>query len=432
MLKRLPLACLPALVLAGCADEGPVGLEPLVPPGMVRSFEVVLDADRFLVMDTTITGFSKASGSEYGVVANAYAGVLNAHTLLRPALPIGSITYRDATGTPQTDDSPIVLGGELILEVDTLQVRPSEPVSFALYRIGEEWDPASASWSLRVDSGGVSLPWAQAGGTPDAFVSTAQLNPQANQLSFIVDSATMRIWSDTLNGARGALIVSETPGTRLRFNAFRFVVQAMPEARPDTIVFDTVGLNSLTFVYDPPPASDGSMLVGGTPAWRSYLQFRDRLDTLTVQAPCVDSPGETCTVRLGDANINYAGLVFTPTAPPAGFAPDDTVRIAFFRILGAGQIPIARAPLGAALGQLTVPPTSFATGEPAEFTFTQPLRSIVQLMANDEDAPPITVAMLDALAGTKFGIASFAPMSAGASAPKLRLIISVTDQDRIR
>lgn len=432
MLKRLPLALLPALVLAGCADEGPVGLEPLVPPGMVRSFEIVLDADRFLVMDTTITGFSRAGGSGYGVVAHAHGGVLEAHTLLRPALPIRSITYQDATGSSQTDDSPILLGGELILDIDTLQARPSEPVSFALYRIGEEWDPASASWSLRVDSSGVSLPWAQPGGTRDALVSRAQLVPESNSLSFNVDAATLNLWSDTLNAARGALIVGETPGTRLRFNAFRLVVQASPEARPDTIVFDTVGLRGLTFVYDPPPASDGSMFVGGTPAWRSYVQFRDRLDTVTVQAPCADTPADTCAYRLGDANINYAGLVFTPVAPPAGFAPDDTVRIILFRVLGAGQIPLARAPLAQSLGQLVVPPASFATGEPAEVTFTQPFRTIVQLMATDEDAPPVTLAMLDQLSGLQFGIASFAPIGAGAAAPKLRLIISVVDQDRIR
>src|SRR5690606_1091656 len=137
MLKRWPLACLAAVVLAGCADEGPVGLDPLVPPGVVRSFEVILDADRFLVMDTSITGFTKPSGSGYGAVARAHGGVLDAHTLARFALPLRSVTYKDTAGVTRTDNAPIVIGAELILGIDTLQGRPSEPVSLALYRTGQ-------------------------------------------------------------------------------------------------------------------------------------------------------------------------------------------------------------------------------------------------------------------------------------------------------
>jgi hypothetical protein len=434
MLKRWSLGCLAAVVLAGCADESPVGLDPIVPPGVVRSFEIVLDADRFLVMDTSITGFSTAAGSGYGVVANAHAGVLNAHTLLRAALPLRSVTYRDTAGVAKNDTLPIIIGGELILKLDTLQGRASGPVSLALYRIAEEWDPRSVTWSLRVDTGDVSLPWSTPGGTRGEFVARADLFDDTTEVGIPVDSATLALWSDTLNASRGGLIVSETPGSRLRFNEFHLVVHARPSARPDTVVMDTVQLNGLTFVYDPVPTYDGAMYVGGTPNWRSYLRLRERLDTLTFEMPCED--GETCTFRLGDANINYAGLVFTPVTPPAGFAPDDTARIVFYRVLGGGTVPLARAPIAPVgsdlMSQLLVPPASFASGEAAEVGFTKLLRNLLAAMASNQDVTPITLAMLDATSGKKFGIAAFAPIDAGDAAPRLRLIVSVIDQDRIR
>jgi len=430
MLKRWSLGCLAAVALAGCADESPVGLDPIVPPGVVRSFEIVLDADRFLVMDTSITGFTTVAGSGYGVVANAHGGALNAHTLLRGALPLRSVFYRDTAGVTRTDTQPIVIGGELILKIDKLQGRTPGPVSLALYRIAEEWDPRSATWSLRVDSGGVSLPWSTPGGTRGEFVGRANLLDDTTEVGIPLDSATLALWSDTLDASRGGLIVSETPGSRLRFKEFRLVVHARPSARPDTVVIDTVELSGLTFVYDPVPSYDGTMYVGGTPAWRSYLRLRDRLDTLTFEIPCED--GETCTFRLGDANINYAGLVFTPVAPPAGFAPDDTARISIYRVLGGGTVPIARAPLGQIVAHFTVPPASFASGAAAEVGFTPTFRAYLKAMASTQDAPPIILALLDAMSGTKFGIAAFAPIAAGDAGPRLRLIVSVVDQDRIR
>ena len=131
-----------------------------------------------------------------------------------------------------------------------------------------------------------------------------------------------------------------------------------------------------------------------------------------------------------------AGLVFTPVAPPAGFAPDDTARIFFYRVLGGGTVPLARAPIapiaGDLMSQLVVPPASIASGEAAEVRFTRLLRNLLAAMASDQETAPVTLALLDATSGTKFGIAAFAPVDAGATAPRLRLIVSVIDQDRIR
>ncbi|HEX6937794.1 MAG TPA: hypothetical protein VF158_00170 [Longimicrobiales bacterium] len=435
----MTLASLAAALLAGCADEDPVGLDPLVPPGAVRTYEVVLDAAQFLVQDTAIVGFSTAAATDQGIVAEDHEGVLDAHTLVRFALPLSSITYTDTAGSTKIDNSPILVSGGVVARLDTLQAPRDEPVTLALYTIAEAWDEGTADWTFRVDTGGVAEPWAEPGGTRGTLVSTAQLAADADSLIFDVDSATLALWSDTTNQARGALIVAQTPGARLRFADFDLVLQARPSARPDTLVADTVGWNRLTYVYDPAPAHDGSLLVGGTPAWRSYLQFRTGLDTVAVDVPCTG--GEACSLRLGDVAINYAGLQLQPLRSPAGFAPDDTVRITFHQVLGGGQVPLARAPLSGEISGalLTVPRSAFdGGGAPVEVGLTGTLRAIVAAAARaGDDELPITLALLDRdhvirSGGDTFGIAAFAPARAGIAAPKLRLIISVVNEDQLR
>lgn len=434
MLKRLTLAGLAAAALAGCADEDPVGLDPLVPPGLVRTVEVVLDAARFIESDTSIVGFSTVAESEFGIVADDYDGVLDAHTLMRVALPLASISYTDTAGKSAKDETPNLVSGQLIARLDTSQVRPDADVSLALYTTAEEWDEESATWTLRVDSGGVTLPWTEPGGTRGALVSAATLDADADSVVFPVDSATLALWSDTTDATRGALLVSETPGTLLRFTDVDLIVRARPSERPDTLVTDTVGLSRGTYIYDPAPAADGKLLVGGTPAWRSYFRIRDRLDTLAVDVPCAGE--QTCSVRLADVTINYAGLLLQPTPAPAGFAPDDTVAMELRRVLGGGEIPLARAPVRAFIPPILfqVPPGSFAPdAEPAEIALTPIVRGIIEAAKSaGDEALPATFALLDLDEGDGFGIAAFEPTAAGAAAPKLRLIISVVSEEQVQ
>ncbi len=435
MLKRLlPLGLAAALI--GCGDEDPVGLDGLVPDDAVRTLEVILDASAFLDADTAIAGFGSPAAGGYALVAEDYGGSLDAHALVRFRLPPASITYVDTAGSTKVDDSPVLVAGTVVARLDTLEARPDVPVMLALYRVAEAWDPGSAGWALRVDTGGVATPWTEAGGTRGALVDSATMPVGADSLVFAVDSATLALWSDTSDAARGALIESRTAGVRLRFNTFRLRYDARPSERPDTVVADSVSPSAVTFAYDPPPGSGGSLVVGGTPAWRSYLRLRDGLDTLTVTVPCSSDP-QGCARRLADVTINYAALLLQPVAAPAGFAPRDSIDLEVRYALGGGQIPLARAPIG---GTLTSRPVRLAGGwfeagstAPAELPITEGIREIVQATADEDEAPaPTTLALVDVREGGRFGIASFATLAAGAAAPRLRLIISVVSEDQVR
>ena len=77
-----------ALTLGACGDEGPVGIESLVPEDLIQTFEVVLDAARFLTVDTTIGDFVDLDDLDYLLVAEDFGGALDAHSLMRFQVPV--------------------------------------------------------------------------------------------------------------------------------------------------------------------------------------------------------------------------------------------------------------------------------------------------------------------------------------------------------
>lgn len=411
------------LVLAACAEEDPVGLVGLFPADAVRTIEVILPAEAFLVADTSIGGFSRAADAGFLVVAEDFEGALDAHALARFALPPAGVSFRDTAGTTRTDTLPRLVGGEIVVRVDSLRSRAGVPVRLALFRTAEAWDPRTATWTLRVDSGGVQLPWAQPGGTRGALVDTAVLQPGAGTLTFAVDSTTLALWSDTTDRSRGALVLSETPGVRLRLSSLRLRFQARPSQRPDTVVTDSVGTEARTFVFDPQPAPGANLFVSGTPSWRSFLRLRERLDTLRIATGAADD-----SIRLSEATINFAALLLQPVAPPPGFSPEDTVVIEARTVLAADEVPLARAPLGGAISELGLPPASFSAGASR---VELPITGVLTALAVAPDAgtaqAATTLALIGAPEGALFGLGAFGGRG-GAAAPGLRLILSVTSE----
>ncbi len=430
MLKRLTCLGLAAGVIAACADEDPVGIDDLVPDDAVRTYEVVLDAPAFLAATSSATGFVRPAVSGFAVVAEDAGGSLDAHGLLRFQLPLATVQYVDTAGRTRTDSLHAVIGGELIAKLDSTTARPSQPVTLALYRIDEAWDPLSASWEFRVDTAGVREPWTQPGGTVGTLVSTATLNPTSSSVTFAVDSATIAAWSDTTDATRGALIASQTPGERVRLDSFLLRLRSRPSPRPDTVVIDTVGTRFVTFVHDPQPDAAGTLYVGGVPAWRSYVTLAERLDTVVVTVPC-DAEPTGCRYRLGDVTINYAGLLLQPKTPPSGFALADSISVLGVSILGGGQIPLPRAPLGAAVGgPRKIAPQAFLDGGArVDLPITDAVVILTQRRDDDAVRRP-SVAFIDGGEGDRFGLAAFA--SSGDDAPKLRLIFSVVNQGQVR
>src|SRR5690606_23834968 len=100
-------------------------------PGEVRSFEVILDASRFLVSDTAFSGFGRAFDVNYFVVANQYEGALNAHMLTRFEMP-AAISVRNSAGQLRTDSAPVYFAAEILFRVDSIRTTSKGPLDFEL------------------------------------------------------------------------------------------------------------------------------------------------------------------------------------------------------------------------------------------------------------------------------------------------------------
>lgn len=426
----------PALALGfallGCADEEPLGVGgPLLRGGVIRTFEVTLDAGAFLEDDTIAAGFVTPAEARFMVVASDF-GLLQAHTLARfDPTPLG-ITYPDASGNTQQDTLPLYTGGRLLVRLDTLRSVAPGPVEFRLYQTAEEWDAATAGWDLRVDTGAVELPWATAGGSPGTLLGTGSWTPGTESDSVLIslDSTIIRAWRDTATAELGVLLVTATPGVRLHVASMSLRVSAIPSPRPDTTVTVTIGTpRAQTSLFTPQQPAPAGLRLGGVPAWRAYLTLRERLDTLTIACP--DGP-PGCRIALGDATVNHAALVLTPLAVPATFRPAGEYTFEARPVLAGAGLPVPRAPLADTVGRLRIsdPGTVFAGGAaPVELPIT---RLIASLAARTTRKPGSTVALLASPEGGQFGFGAFGGLEDGVLAPRLRLILSAVEEVDLR
>ncbi len=434
------LAVLGAVLLAAaCGRESPTAVGgSLLTGGGARTFELVLDASQFLVSDTTISGFAtKASQAGFLVVANAIGGTVNAHVLTRFNPPTATITVLDSTGTQKTDTLPKYFKAQVVVHLDTTAVPlETSPVLLQLYSTAENFDIASATWSLRLDTGSVQLPWSTPGGTTAALVDTATYQPGQDSVIFRVDSLTVAQWRDTTNLGRGALIAAAAAGTRLRASSITYNVSAHSSIKKDTVVVQTPTTVGSTFVFTPngpgaPPA--GVLFIGGIPAWRSYFTLQPDLITRTLACPA--SAGVACSFTLKTVTINYAALVVQP-ASAGPWVPEDTLRPEAFVVDTATGIPLTRSPLGPHLGSTTpaLSPALFGS-PPATSTFAIPISPMLAALAGDTltigaaSGESRTVAVLHFPEPGVLGVGAFYGHDAGpALAPRLRLIITIAPQ----
>lgn len=405
------------LLAAACDQEAPTGVGGgLLPPDGIRTFEVIIEPHRYLVWDTAFGLYSDAASADFLMVAQQFEGSLNGHTLARFNVPT-TVTVVDPQGTIRADTLPEYVGGELRLFVDTLQ-STTQTVRLALYRSAEAWHP-SATWTSRLDTLGTTLPWAQPGGTRGALVDTASYVAGQDTVIFRVDPTTLVEWADTANAERGAIIVMETAGGRIRMFMPDLRVDMTSEIQPDTVVNAQAFLTAATFIFDPQPDEIApAPRVGGTPAWRTMLRLQERLDTLTV--PCPDVPD--CRLRLDEVTINFAGIQLQPVPPPAGARPEGPLNIGAFLLLPSELAPLQRWPLGDFISSTTVPAERFtAPGAPlVPIPITEYLRLITR-PADLAQVPPLHLT-LTTFDQRTFGFGSFAAL------PSLRLVLSIAKE----
>lgn len=441
-LPWLQNVCLVSAVglLAGCTQETPTEIGgPLLPGTDVRTFEVILEADQFLQNDTAFSGYAQAFDANFLLLARNFEGVVDANTLIRFGRPPGSLQVRDSAGTVRPDTLPRYPTGALVIRIDTARSRG--PATLALYRTAENFDAGTATWTVRSDTGGVPELWQTPGGTRGDLLVSAEWQPGVDSLLLALDSAQIAAVTDTAEAARGALITldqaSGPGGSRLRIGGAILRLAARSSIRPDTVIEVNVDVTTATFIFTPdPPTVASAARVSGVPAWRSILTFSDDLRDLRVPCPSLPAP---CSLRLGDLHVNLADLLLRPTASPAGFSPEDSIRVVARLSIEGADIPLERSPVADASGcvdlfnrcvsRSAAAPARFVTGDTGPEVAVNVSPIVAAMMADTATAGANRVSRRISLhavpiEAASFGFGSFLP---GA---RLRLILTVTSEQQ--
>lgn len=337
-----------ASALAGCEDELPTATSDELVPVDAGTAEILLPFDEVVDDLRVHRGFGRPADLGYGLLADDFRDALEVRTLVRFGDYPESAQVEDTTGTTVPDSALTFVGGRLILRFDTLGVDAGElegPPQVTARSIQAPWHPETATWEWAVDSVGVQEPWPEAGAGPADSLATAAWDvEESDSLSIEVDSATVAAWGDTANPRRGLRLDLDRPGRRFRLNNVSLELEARPSVNPDTTITVGVPQRLITFVYSPGAEGDPGLRLGGVPAWRTTF----RLDV----PESIDASPEVCAVlecpvRLTPETLSAATLLLTPEAPPAGFEPEDTVRLDVRPVLRPERLP--RSPVGESL-----------------------------------------------------------------------------------
>lgn len=427
--KKRTIVCAAATTAAlslttGCGQENPTDVGGSLLPGGVSTYEVIIEPSRFLVDDTSFSGYFDARSVSYLLLARQFDGPLDANIISSVTIP-ATISVTDSAGNAATDTMPVFTGGNVVLALDTFAVQTAPAgATVRLYRLAEPYHAPSATWDLRVDTGAVDLPWATPGGSAGSLISTATYEAGSDTLRFPIDSATIAAWADPNSPVSGMVIKADVPGSRFRASDLAVVLDARSSLKPDTVFNTTLRPADRIFLFQPdPPATAATTIAGGTPAWRGMIQLRERLDTLSL--PCANNT-PNCSILLGDAAITAARLLFEPVAAVPGFAPEDSVGLIVRELLANPAVPVERSPMGALAGFARLAPPGLFDGTPGgafEISITQ---YIEQFSDGDDVRPGNWLVLLGTPEGNTFGHAAFA------GRPRLRLIISSGTDLRIQ
>lgn len=427
-----------ALLLLACQEQLPSSTrDDLVPAGVI--VEVTLPFEDFASNVRVYGGFGRTSDRGVGFVAHEFGGEtdeagralapLQAKTLVRFGAYPRSVSVRDTAGTLRTDSAISFLSGRIVAVLDTAGSVASGPVEVVAHEVVEPWD-RSATWRHAVDTLGGRVPWSEAGGGPGQVATRAVWDPaQGDSLFLPVDSARLRMWSDTAAEVHGIRLETTTPGARLDLRSVSLSLQALPSINPDTVADVSVTWTAGTFIYDPPapPPAPGEARVGGVPAWRSVLDLQLPVELAGPPALCA---AVQCPVRFDDSHVSYAALQLVSRAPAAAFAPSDSLGVEVRAVLAPDFLP--KSPLGPALtglGGVRFPAEWFAppAGEVVEVPVTALVRDLRRPGA--DLAAPRAVALLAPFEPLSLEYLSFEAADP-ARQPRLRLVLAFSQANR--
>lgn len=426
-MKRTTLAVATVLSLAslGCEEIIPTSVDENLLPDEPVTVEVRLGWDEFASGLTVYGGFGSAVELGNGVLANGFAGVLNARTLSRFAAFPTTVTVRDSAGTNLTDSLPVFRTGRVAVILDTLASTNDGPVTLALGALQQPWHAPTASWELAVDTAGDAEPWEEPGAGPVRDLGTAVWDPAAGDTVFFpVDSMQLAEWRDTAVVSRGIRLGIDTPGERVRVRSVLLRLDVESTVNPDTTVLSTVVREDFTFIYDPvpEPPPDG-IRIGGTPSWRTVL---DVVAPAVLDGPPALCDAVGCPVEITPEQVNYAALVLRTRRGEAAFQPTDSVSLDVRPVLSRQALP--KSPLGSSLtGTLGRRVASDLFGDAEGATIEVPVTRFIQDQLRGETDegtdPPRTLALLSTFEPLSISFASFHGPGSELE-PELKLILT--------
>lgn len=426
--RRFAALALGALSLGGCEENDLTGVgRELVAGGVVRTVEVVLDADGFLLADSTLGGYSSASAAASRLITLDTAAGLEARAAIQFASAPFSIDVPIDSATVESDTMAVFVGARLELVFDSLSRAPGDSARLLVEAIQEAWDPATATWTNRVDSVFATSPWSAPGGGAAVPADSGAWSAGVDTVSFLVDSALANAWTDGEDPTRGALVRTVTDGGRVEAVSAVLWLMARPSIRPDTILEIAIGTTGQTTLIDAPPPPADRLLVGGVPAHRAFFRFAPGLDTLPVECP---EAGAECDLTVGEVDLTFAGLELTPV--PVAAAPE-ILRPATFTartVIPDPQFPLERAPLGSSSGSTPVEADSLAGGV-ADSLIVMDVTSFVDAFLEGGEGTSDRVAVASLAEGFRFGTVALA-RKGGVGGPRLRLILTVASPQEIR
>ncbi|MEX2467948.1 MAG: hypothetical protein WD995_13645 [Gemmatimonadota bacterium] len=423
------MAAVSLAVFAACSEQTPTSIGNDVLPGEPITLSIEIPWEEFGSDLVVLGGYGAPSDIGTGVVANAFAGTLNARTLVRFGAYPQSASVVDTEGTTVTDTDLTIIGGRVVATINRRASVFAGPLSLTLGATQDTWDLASADWEHAVDTIGAQLPWTELGGGPVTPLDTATWDPSAagDTISFVLDSAEVADWSDASDPSRGGRLDLVTEGHRLAISSVQLRLDARPSVNPDTIVSLNVAEREITFIYDPEPEvpTDG-IRVGGAPAWRTVFDLQAPTE-LTGPPELCSAVG--CPVTLEPGQISYAALVLRSRPTEAAFQPRDSLGLDVREVLSRDALP--KAPLGSPIfgsQGLRYAASLFGDdgGTAVEIPITPLVRNLVEGVDPETQIPfPNTIALLSAFEPRSIAYGSFYGPGSGANAPVLKLIVTV-------
>jgi len=438
IIRRTGAGALLALMTAwACTDATPTSQDPDLIPIEAETYEVFLPFSAFGADFETFRGFGSVTALGAPLLANEWTagdpddGTLEARPLIRFGfLPDSILVVPPDGGDAQVDTDFVPVSGRLTIFFDTagLNVDDMAPVTVMAGATEANWDRASATWEMAVDTVGGQLAWPEPGGGPVRPLGSATWTPlDTDSISFDVDSLSVTEWVSPDADHGGLLLSSDAANLRVRVREAALRVDVRPSINPDTLIQIGPVTRQFTFLYDPTPeASPGTFLVGGAPSSRATFRF-NLPEVLDGDAEiCAFVP---CPLELRSERVLFAALVLTTrSVTPGALRPRSPFNLAARVVLAPDRLP--RSPLGrsvqAAPRELNPNVFGEAGGTSVEIPMTRYVQELVAALRNPDLTPPDHVAFLTPSEPLGLEMGAFAaPGSPGE--PVLRLILTISE-----